>query len=819
MRAGGVFIMPPVEPSLTMSKSSRMAPTGAGGAIVPALIATLIVQLFRVATLRDPVLMWGEVALFIVVSFLLKHFLTKKIVVSDRRTQNVAAIITSQIGSLVLVLLFVVCQVVLRANDIGDAYEVVSIALLQYIALYLALLGKLPGCEKASLVLSGAVVFFVCCMTARFDLLALAGCFAVSALWWLLGVYWYRLDDKAIDGNSRMLPIRASFLAVVSLLVALVAGAVCLAPLSKGTITAINGFTPFSGGENGRQDPFARSGIGEGNMLTAGENATTTGAVDSDQFIEDDKPSIYDMISEKYEGPLAKPRRNRAVAINSIAKHLHDVKQSETSGKTFRTMRDSEQPNDTDLENRVTDALLFVEGSVPARFSVGSYQHFDGWDWQTKDVLNEKLATPIIQLETEFGKPTFSLSRFERDFLTSSRIHRVKIMRLETDKLPAPSFLRSWRIDFVDNKTFFEWNDLGDIRFACDAIPPHTVIDMESLVPNFHTMRKLGDLRSTLNSLKSMSATARKTRKQSQAASAKLATGESVYLQVPDHSATLELKNRVAQWTQGIQPGWSQVEAIVQHVREDFEVNANWATDPEIENSVGLFLDLNEGPSYMFATTCAMALRLAGYKTRLANGFVIRTEDYDRLARQSAVTTDSVHLWPEVCLEDQYWIPVEPTPGYPMPYNTATIWQRTVAAMMGVWAWIWAHPIFSLLTVLAVSMAWFWRADIVTASMLIWWHVVRLSWPRGLLTATRQLIDTRFWAAGDSRLKSQTVHAWYQRVEPELNGFIDSWNAKNYSDIVRVDSGNRLVTNCRETVKRLTLGRIREFVSSSDLRS
>ena len=650
-------------------------------------------------------------------------------------------------------------------------------------------------------------------MTQRFDLLALAGCFAVSALWWLLGLYWYRLDDKAIDGNSRMLPIRASFLATASLLIALVAGVVCLAPLSKGTIAAFNGFSPFSGGENGESDPFARSGIGEGNMLTAGENATTTGAVDSDQFIEDDKPSIYDMISEKYDGPLAKPRRNRAVALNLKAKHLHEVKQSETSGKTFRTMRDSDEQSDADLKNRVTDALFFVEGSVPARFSVGSYQHFDGWDWETREVENEKLAQPMIQLKKSFGKPIFSLARFGRDFLTSSRMHRVKIMRLDTNKLPAPPFLRSWHIAYVDNAEFFVWNDLGDIKFAGDALPPQTVIDTESLVPNFHTMRELGNLNNRLTSKSN------ETRDQLQAAHEKSTAGKSIYLQVPDNSATAKLENRLAQWTQGIPRGWSQVEAIVKHVREDFEVNRNWAADPETEDSVGLFLDLNEGPTYMFATTCAMALRSAGYKTRLANGFVVRKEDYDRIARQSAVTTDGVHLWPEVCLEGQYWIPVEPTPGYPMPYNTATLWQKTVAAMFAAWAWICAHPILSVLTVLAGLMSWIWRADLVTASMLLWWHIVRLSWPRGLLTATRQLIDTRFWAAGDSRPKSQTVHAWYQRVEPELNGFIDSWNAKNYSDVVRVESGDGLVTNCRETVKQLTLGRIRKFVSSSDQRS
>jgi len=477
-------------------------------------------------------------------------------------------------------------------------------------------------------------------------------------------------------------------------------------------------------------------------------------------------------------------------------------------------MRNAKEESSVDLENRVTNALFFVEGSVPVRFSVGSYQHFDGWDWQTKEGKNEKLAQPMIQLKNSFGQPYFSLARFERDFLTASRTHRVKIMRLDTDKLPAPSFLRSWRIDYVDDKSFFRWNDLGDIAYAGDAIPSQTIIDTESLVPNFHTMRKIDDLNGRQTSSRPT-----RTSEQSQETSDQSATRESIYLQVPENSATAKLENRVAQWTQGIEPGWNQVEAIVKHVREDFEVNASWATDPEVEDSVGLFLNLKEGPTYMFATTCAMALRSAGYKTRMANGFVVRKEDYDRLARQSAVVPDSIHLWPEVCLEGQYWIPVEPTPGYPVPYNTATIWQKTVAVMWAAWAWVCGHPISSLITLLAIAMCWIWRSDMVAASMLLWWHAVRLSWPGGLLTVTRQLIDTRFWAAGDSRPKSQTVHAWYRRVEPELNGFIDSWNAKNYSDVVSVESRDGMVTSCREAVKQLNLGRIRKFVSSSNQRS
>ena len=122
------------------------------------------------------------------------------------------------------------------------------------------------------------------------------------------------------------------------------------------------GLSPFSGGENGSQDKFAISGIGDGDMLTAGDNATTTGAVDSGQFIESDRPTLYDITSERYEGPVMKKRRNRAVSLSGQSKHMHAAKQSEQAGRTFRTIRDVKDTTEQKLEDRITEALFYVEG-------------------------------------------------------------------------------------------------------------------------------------------------------------------------------------------------------------------------------------------------------------------------------------------------------------------------------------------------------------------------------------------------------------------------------------------------------------------------
>ena len=216
----------------------------------------------------------------------------------------------------------------------------------------------------------------------------------------------------------------------------------------------------------------------------------------------------------------------------------------------------------------------------------------------------------------------------------------------------------------------------------------------------------------------------------------------------------------------------------------------------------------------MFATTCAMILRSAGYRTRFTSGFLVRKEDYNRVSRQSIVTRKSLHMWPEVCLDGKFWIPLEPTPGLPIPYSTETVWQWLVAKVYAIIGWFWARPLFSIILLTLTVLGYRYRANVVTSLMLGWWHLIRFVWPQSLLRTTRQLIDLRFWAAGDKRPQSRTIKNWYSRVNPQLaTGFYDLWNASNFSSSPPKVASTDLVARCREQVESLTLGKIQEFVS------
>lgn len=781
---------------LTSRESRKIDLHWKPGAIFSALMASLVLQLFRMDQHRGITIMWIEYVIFLILPIAFFLFVTRWTSRNESSNTQTTTAYLAQGGAVAIALLLIVAQMIDRSVGLGDANELVALLVLQGIGWHLAIFASVRGFERASLLICGAIVFFVCCMSQRLDVLIAGALFAISSLWWLAGLYWSRLDSKAIDGNSKVLAIHASTTGITAIVILLCLAIASLVPISNSQFP-LAGFMPFSGGEDGYEDEFAASGVGDGNMLTAGNNATTTGAVDSDEFIEDDKPSIYDVMSDQYEGPVFKnQKRKRAIPLDVKAKHIHGVKQSEQAGRSFRTMRNTDRELDTELEDRISKALLQIEGSVPARFVIDCFHQFDGWDWSKVDIANENPLNPRIKIFKSLGKPFFKLQRVKEKYLTENRTHRIKIMRFENPNLPTTSFLNNWHIAKVDDVTMFSWDDSGVVKFAGEMIPPQTVVDVNGFVPNYHLMRDDRALSRYANS-----------------------DSDSLFLQVPDTDSKDRIASLAAQYTAGSDTGWNQVEAIVQRFRNDFELDPEWEVSETVDDTVGHFLDQNGGPSYMFATSCAMALRSAGYPTRLASGFLIQQEDYDRRSRQSIVTTRNLHMWPEVCLDGKYWIPVEPTPGYPIPYSTETLWQWAKAAFHAyVVAPIRSHPFISTIIALAFVLSYVYRAIVVTNLMLLWWHFVRIVWPQRILETTRQLIDVRFWFAGDARPESRTIQSWYTRVEPGLSsGFFELWNFKNYCSRPLAFDREDTVSKCQEQISAITLKKIQQLKANQAL--
>ena len=722
--------------------------------VIIGVFSVLVLQLFREATHA-----WIPVLVLETVLLLITPVIALWIMSRGERSESASRrAVWIPLGAVLFAIAAVLIQYLQRLIGLGDANEVVCLTVLQFVGWYLIVFSSLvPSYRKVGFVSCCALVLFICFTSDHANILVVSFFFLILALWHLLSNYWSKLDSKALDGQSRMLPI-SSFAIAATLLAIVCSSAIVWAVVPRDSTTRLKGFSSFSGGDDGSPDHFSRAGVGDGNMLSAGLNATTTGPVETDQFIEDDKPSMYDVNVDRNQ-PATKfklAERTRAESLDKMAKHLEKIVQSEQAGRAFRTSRQPPTERVIDLENRISDALFLVEGSTPVRLAVDSFQHFDGWDWSKVDLAKNDLKGTKISLIYRRETPWYQNSSVESSHVTSSRAHRVKILRLKTDAVPTPSLHRAWHIDLVDDPTMFEFNAQGVLCMDRESIPSHTVIDNISDIPNFYTLAN-----HTLHYA---------------------VKNQSPFLQIPENESKARIIQLAADWTEGIPAGWQQVESIINHLRVDFAHDPHLVAIKESSDSVASFLDQGGGPAYQFASAATQILRAAGFQTRLQQGFLVQPKDYNRVSGQSIVTSENVHLWPEVCLDGIHWIPVEPTPGFPVPYNHLSWWQWGKIQFGSCMIWIKQHPIILLSLVLLVGGLIQFRLELFAGFGWVLWRIALRLFPKRQLTSTRKLIDLRCWAAGSARPSFITAPDWFSQWDQQAaEQFCHCWQVENFS--------------------------------------
>ena len=203
---------------------------------------------------------------------------------------------------------------VARAGWYGEPLEIVMLTVVQNVALGLASFAHRDRCRRSASLLSAFLVLFATAMTSNRAAFVAAACYAIVGLWWLMGSYWDRLQGTfAAASSQRCVPARTAALLVTLLAMLSIAAIVG----ATGTTThVLNGFMPTSGG-NRWNDPYARSGVGDGdNLVAAKEEALSFGPVESELFLESQMPSLYDVADDMYgEPPKPNKRQERAIAL------------------------------------------------------------------------------------------------------------------------------------------------------------------------------------------------------------------------------------------------------------------------------------------------------------------------------------------------------------------------------------------------------------------------------------------------------------------------------------------------------------------------
>ena len=597
------------------------------------------------------------------------------------------------------------------------------------------------------------------CFLALFSLLwllnywniALLVVYTITGMWWLLGAYWDRLSDCFLTHSERAIPWKpaicaTAFVGVLTLLVF---------PLvnSQYYTTAIQGFVPSSGG-TGFQDDYASGGVGDGSqMVSAKEDASSFGPIESELFLESKMPSLYDAINEFSDPPPKPKKRKRIKAIPlgaNQAKQNHQRRgTTQKAGREFSAVRKRKReiPRVQDLRSH---ALLQVAGRVPVHLGLYAYDTWDGH----KLTSSNSVQPSTMQLEADelSGKNWVRYVGMSTDnLLTYKERHEIRVINLKSDRVPSPSNLRGVHIDKIHTPRFFNTTQDGMLSMDVDFIPQLTVLHLESLrrrathIPPIE--RRPGD----------------------------------------SNSSAEEFARIARQWTADIPHGWAQIEAICARLQNEYKLDREALVSQDVEDAAEYFLlDSKQGPDYLFATSAALLIRSLGFETRVVSGFYADPDNYDYQSRLTSVYADDAHFWVEVLASPpiaessgeqtgpERWLTVEPSPGYQVLLAPETLWSQLLYRAALTWQVVRSNPLTALAIVALVLVTWRNRADAVDLAITCWWRLHH-KWGdiRHQVISTLRLLERRARVRGCPRPSALSLSKWNLSQNPGQTDDLD----------------------------------------------
>ncbi|QDU38003.1 Protein-glutamine gamma-glutamyltransferase [Maioricimonas rarisocia] len=579
---------------------------------------------------------------------------------------------------------------------IGHPLEMITMCVVRNVVIGLTIMSVWHPYQRLCVVMSLFLSLFG--LTATRDLAAqiLVGCFAIGGAIWLVMAHWESMRRRLRGRQKARLPVAAM---VVPLLVV---AACLLAARNDRVAVAMRGWLPSSGGE-GASDPYARNGVGDGEQLVAGsERVQSFAPLEDAPFVQDDRPSLYDIFDDTYEEPLEVTQTDRAVALPpDLASRINEHLQSRMEKATREFSTDRARPESKSQRKAETvhsDALFHVVGRVPLHLRLEVYDLFDGIHWYPGKVQEFRPPLSIRQSE---GKPWLTLPDRggDLDYLGAAETHALKIVHLDSKTIPAPLFLHGVHIDRVDREEMFTHGPDGLVAMNRKRIP--------ALVP-IHIASRSIDRRALAGS----------------GTQFRKAAGYPASALLPTAIDEQRLRRLAASITSERANGWDEISAVVEHLRREYEHDSSARRTGTDGTPVEDFLfDTQRGPDYQFATAAAVLLRCLGYSTRVVSGFYVDPEKYDPLARQTSVYTNDVHFWTEVRVSGGDWVTLEPTPGYEVLGPPPTWLDNVLASLNSTAAWTVDHWVAISVGLLAMSLLLYRRNEVLDTLDLLAWRV------------------------------------------------------------------------------------------------
>lgn len=623
----------------------------------------------------------------------------------------------------------------------GSPLELQMVAALRNVGLGLAACAGWLVCLRAACVASLFLMLFSAAMSNHPAVLVALGLYTAAGSVWLMLVYWAGLRgvlvasahaaEVEVRGSNERLPW-VSLLVVVGL-VGVVLGLVAVGPARAAR--TLGEWVPTSGG-TGEYDRFARGGVNDGDEETSGANAQSTGMAKTDTFLNSPLPSLYDVTSDLYGPPCKSHEHERAIALETENARDAGKKPPDSlrPSREFPTARQGgRKPNPP--KSRPARALFEVEGRTPLHVRVVAFDSFNGRTWR-----EAPMALSAARIEKEPNSNWMCVNGATAPpIFTPAESHTFKLSAPEGALLPTPPHLARFRVGRVDRAEFFGWGHDRVLRFAERKTPSGISIETESRTADPRALAQI-EFPAPL-------------------------PGERF-----DYGAlSPNLDPRVAalahEWAAGAPRGWPQAATVVERLRSEFTHDHTHPTPGDHADPLAYFLfESKRGPDYQFATAAAVMLRTLGYSTRLVSGFYVRPEHYDPETEHTPVGKDDLHFWAEVQLPGGDWLVIEPTPSYEVLAPNRELLERLADAAGAGARWAMRHALFFGTALVALTLAWVRRRELVDAVAVRWWNwFPGRAWPEQVRQAVRVLQRRGGWA-GRSRAAGQTPAAWLRRA-------------------------------------------------------
>ena len=490
---------------------------------------------------------------------------------------------------------------------------------------------------------------------------------------------------------------------------------------------------PTSGGD-GAGDARATRGVGDGPDELAGQSADSVGFDKGDVFSEHGGDGLYDLWVESYGEPITSRDTQKMIGLKR--KDVNVVASVDREdlriGRSFETHRRPTRLPRAAGPNASAGAAVWIKGPAPAYVPLAIFTDFDGDAWHAfdagrRDVPVRKLNdTGWMQLLNRPLSPAYAgVSEYE-----------LRLGTLGGSVLPLPRGARQFKMGRADRPSFFASTASGFVRLANRSLPPGTVINVDCSRMTPSVLDEIPPANARQSAANLIDAT----------------------------HVDERVRSLACAWGAGQSRGWGQVEQVLVRLRQAVRVDPMATVDAGANAVDQLLFATRRGPDHQIAGAAVMLLRSLDYPTRLVSGLYGDATKVDPRTGFAPLDARDTHFWIEVRMADGYWIPLDPTPGYPI-FNLpkpASAWVEG--------AWIEARQVV-VRHAEAVAVALVGLAALVVARRQV---IDRVATGACLLRGSTPLqvlrvVELRAKLLGRPRPKSEPVGIWLRSLGGEAD--------------------------------------------------